>query len=101
MEALDTSSTSTCSSLLTSPDPDEYDEHKMWNLMLGLVFCHEHVGSFMESYFDEIVLGRIALSGHFALELLCDKAELYYSPMLSLAIAAALPIVRASVGSVA
>ena len=31
-----TSSTSTCSSLLTSPDPDEYDEHNMWNPMLGL-----------------------------------------------------------------
>ena len=36
MEAPDTSSTSTCSSLLTSPDPDEYDEHNMWNPMLGL-----------------------------------------------------------------
>ena len=35
-EAPDTSSASTCSSLLTSLDPDGYDEHKMWNLMLGL-----------------------------------------------------------------
>ena len=47
----DTSSTFTCSSLLTSPDPDEYDEHIMWNPMLGL-FCHVQVGVFMEAYFE-------------------------------------------------
>ena len=34
MEAPDTSSTSTCSSLLTSLDPDEYDNK--WSLMLEL-----------------------------------------------------------------
>ena len=66
-----TSSTSTSSSLLTSTDPDAYEEHNMWNLMMGL-FCHEHVGAFMESY-----SGRIALSWHFAFDLLCDKAEVH------------------------
>ena len=70
----------------------------MRNPMLGL-FCHVQVGVFLESYFDEVVLGRIALSCHFTLDLLCDKAELYYSPFLRLAFAAALPVVRASVGS--
>ena len=90
--------TSTCSSLLTSPDPDEYDEHNMWKNTMRF-FCHEHIGSFMESYFDEVVLGRIALSCHFALDLLRDKAELYYSPFLRLAFAEALPVVQASVGS--
>ena len=50
-----TSSTFTCSSLLTSPDPDESDEHHMWNPMLGL-FSHVQIGVFMESYFDEVVL---------------------------------------------
>ena len=38
-------------------------------------FCLECVGAVMESYLDEAVLGRIALSCHFALDLLCDKAE--------------------------
>ena len=38
--------------------------------------------------------GRIALSCYFALDLLSDKAELYYSPFLRLAFAAALPVVR-------
>ena len=68
-------------------------QNNMWNLMLGL-FCHEHDGSFMESCFDEVVLERIAISCHFALDLLCGKTELHYSPMLRLAIAAALPLVR-------
>ena len=52
MEAQDTSSTSTCLSLLTSPDPDDYDDHKMRNLMLGL-FYHVHVGAFMEAFFKK------------------------------------------------
>ena len=36
-----------------------------------------HVGAFIESYVDEVVLGRIALSCHFALDMLCDKAEVH------------------------
>ena len=87
----ETSSTFTCSSLCTFWDADEYDEHNMWSPMLGL-FCHVQVGVVMDSYFDEVVMGSIALSCHFALDFLCDKAELYYSPFLRLAIAAALPI---------
>ena len=46
MEALDTSSSSTCSSLLTSLESDEYDERNMWNPMLNL--CLEYVGAVME-----------------------------------------------------
>ena len=68
MDGSDTSSTSAGSFLCTSWDPDEYDHHNMWNPMLKL-FCHVQVGVFMESYSDEIVLGRIALSCHFALGL--------------------------------
>ena len=63
MEAPDTSSISTCSSLLTSPDSDEYDERNVWNPLLNLL-CHEHVGALMESYLDEAVLGRLALFCH-------------------------------------
>ena len=77
-------------SLLTSPDPDEDDEHNMWNPMLGL-FCHVQVGVFVESFFNEVVLGRSALSFHFALDLPCDKAESHHRPTLRLAIAASLP----------
>ena len=56
MDESDTSSTFTCSSLLTSPDPDEYDEHNM---------CHVQVDVFKEAYSDEVDMGRIALSCHF------------------------------------
>ena len=68
----DTSSTFTCSSLLTSPDPDEYDEHIMWNPMLGL-FCYVQVGVFMEANLEMV---RIALSCRFSLDVPCDKAEM-------------------------
>ena len=37
---------------LTSPDPDEYDEHDTWNPMLELL-CHTHIGVSMEALFDE------------------------------------------------
>ena len=57
MEATDTCSTSARSSLLTSRDSDEYDEHNVWNTMLNLS-GQEHVGTAMESHLDEAVLGR-------------------------------------------
>ena len=57
--------------------------------MLNLV-CHEYVGAVTESYLDEAVMERSALSCHFALDLICDKAEIHYRPMLRLAIAASM-----------
>ena len=74
MEAPGTSPSSACSSLLNSLDSDEYDEHNMWTPMVGLL-SDEHVGAFMEENLDEVILGRIALSWHFALHLLCVKAD--------------------------
>ena len=97
MEAPDTSSTSTCSSLPASLDSDEYDEHNVWNPMLNLV-CQEYICAVMESHLDETVLERVALSSHFALDLLCDKAEFHYRPLLMLAIPASLPIWSARLG---
>ena len=44
--------------------------------MLGLL-CRAHVGVFMEALLDEVDLGTIALSCHFALDVLCDKAEVH------------------------
>ena len=72
MEGSTTSSTFTCSSWLTSPNPDEHDEHNMWNPTLGL-FCHVNIGVMMVEVLDDDSLGRIALSCHFALEILCSE----------------------------
>ena len=55
-----------------SSDSDEYDEHNMWNSMLELL-CHEHIDAFTVAYLEDVVLGRIALTCHFALGSLCDK----------------------------
>ena len=63
------------------------------------LFCHEHVGAFMELYVDEVVLVRIALSSHLELDILCDKAEVHCPEARF--ISAPLPFVRASVGSLA
>ena len=87
VEAPDISPTSTCPSLLTFTDSDEYEEHNVWNPML-FFFCQEYVSAVVESYLDEAVLGRIALCCHCALDLLCDKAAFHYRPILRLAIAA-------------
>ena len=46
--------------------------------MLGLL-CRAHDGVFMEALLDEVDLGRIALSCHLALDVLCDKAEVHRS----------------------
>ena len=40
--------------------------------MLELLF-HKHIGISMEALFCEEDMGRIALSCHFALDVLCDK----------------------------
>ena len=53
----------------------------MMNTTCGTLYwtflCHVQVGVFLESYFDEVVLGRIALSCHFALDILCDEEEMH------------------------
>ena len=59
------------SSALTSSGSGDFDEHNMCNPMWGL-FCHVHRGVFMEAHFDEVDLGRIALSCHLALVLCRD-----------------------------
>ena len=71
MDGSDTSSTFTWSSL--------------W------IWSTQHVELYVGTFLSCVVLwwscfGRIALSCHFALDLLCDKAELYNSPFLRLAL---------------
>ena len=53
---------------------DELEEHNAWNLMLEL-FWHAHVGMYMEVLVGGKEQGRIALSCHFALDILCDNSE--------------------------
>ena len=67
--AMDVSGTS---STLSSSESNEYHEHNIWNPMLELLF-HTHIGISTEALFCEKDMGRIALSCHFALDVLCDK----------------------------
>ena len=46
----------------------------MWNPLLKLLFF-KHVNGIVESYFVNLDLAKIALSCHFALDLLCYKEE--------------------------
>ena len=47
--------------------------HNMWNPMLELLF-HVQIGGIFEIFVEEINSARVALSCHFALDLLRDKA---------------------------
>ena len=58
------------SSTSTASNIDDYSEHNTWNPLLELVFL-EHVNGIVDSYLEDIDLAKIALSCHFALELLC------------------------------
>ena len=43
----------------------------MWNPLVELL-CNVQIGGILEPFVDEIELERIALSCHFALDVLCD-----------------------------
>ena len=58
------SSASTVSSI------DDYFEHNVWSPLLELLFFEQAKG-IVDSYLVEIDVAQIALSCHFALELLC------------------------------
>ena len=53
-------------------------EHNMWNPLLELLFLEQANGS-VASYLVEIDVAKIALSCHFALDLLCYKEEVLAS----------------------
>ena len=55
------------SSIFTSSDSVDFNEHNILNPAVEPIF-HVQVGAFMEAYFEEVDLGRIALSCHFALQ---------------------------------
>ena len=68
------SSASTSSSVSTSSSCYDENKHNMWNPLLEL-FCHVQIGLRMETLADEVSTARVALSCHFALDLLCDKSD--------------------------
>ena len=69
MESL-SSSVSTVSSF------GDYFAHNMWNPLLELLFLEQTSGVFV-LYVEEIQVAKIALSCHFALDLLCHKEGAY------------------------
>ena len=60
------------SSASTVPSIDDYFEHNMWNPLLELLFL-EQANGVVASYLVEIDVAKIAISCHFALDLLCYK----------------------------
>ena len=60
------------SSASTVPSFDDFFAHNMWNPLLELLFL-EQVSGIFASFVVEIDLAQIALSCHFALDLLCFK----------------------------
>ena len=62
----------------TASSSDERFAHNMWNPVMELLF-HAQFGGTFEPFMDEIYLARIALSCHFALDVLCDKESIHDS----------------------
>ena len=66
------------SSTYTVPSFDDYFAHNMWNPLLELLFL-EQVSGIFESLVVEIDLAKVALSFHFASDLLSCKEEVLAS----------------------
>ena len=66
------------SSVSAASSSGENVAHNMWNPLLELLF-HEQFSGVFVLFVDEIDLAKIALSCHFALELLCCKEGAYDS----------------------
>ena len=69
---------SDASSVSTASDSVDFDAHNIWNPIMELLF-HVQIGGIFMICMEEIDLARIALSCHFALDLLCDKAGTHNS----------------------
>ena len=69
------------SSASTVPSIDDYFEHNMWNPLLELLFFEQANGIFA-SILVEIDMAMIALSCHFAFDLLCYKEGVWSFFML-------------------
>ena len=60
------------SSVSTASSFGEYFAHNMWNPLLEVLFLEETSGVIV-LFVEEIELAKIALSCHFAFDLLCYK----------------------------
>ena len=65
---------SSVSCVSTASISDEILAHDIWNPLIELFF-HVQICGIFEPFVDEIELARIALSCHFALDLLCDRDD--------------------------
>ena len=61
-------------STFSSEESFEYHELNVWNSMLDLL-CHFEVGVVLGALREEVVMGRIALTFHFSLDLFCDRTS--------------------------
>ena len=59
-------------STFSSEESFEYFEHNVWNPMLSTL-CHSEIGIMIETFLEEANMGRIALSCHFSLDVLCEQ----------------------------
>ena len=62
----------------TVPSIEDYLSHSVWNLLLKLL-VHEQRGSAFVLFVVEVELAKIALSCHFAFDLLCYREGAYAS----------------------
>ena len=62
----------------TTSSSNESFAHNMWNPLMELLF-HVQISSAFEPFVDEIDLAKVALSCHFALDLLCYKEGVHDS----------------------
>ena len=62
------------SSALTATSIADYFEHNMWNPLLELLFLEQANGC-VAPFLVEIDVSKIALSCHFALDVVCYKGE--------------------------
>ena len=66
------------SSASTVPSIDDYFEHNEGSPVLEMLFL-EQVSGIVDSYLVDLDLAKIALSCHFALDILCYKEEVFVS----------------------
>ena len=62
----------------TTSSSGESFAHNMWNPLMELLF-HEQISGAFEPFVDEIDLAKIALSCHFAVDVLCHKEGIHDS----------------------
>ena len=68
-EAMHEASTSTST---FSEESGDNSEHNVWNLLL-CALCHFEIGKIMETFLEDVSLGRCALTCHFALDSQCEQ----------------------------